>query len=688
MYQYDGKTKTWRVRYDYGHTSYYKKLIKEKIRIQKNLNSLEKQDKYSKKEWNNQQKQIGYITNKIYALQKKYSTPGKEVAIKTRRSKAVKTEWQAKFVNDHFKQAYAFEAEGDALPQPLKEILRGINEAPDRTHYIEELGYFYAAMGNFDVNVLKNLPYAQFLDQSDANVIWIKFLRIHENDIKNCAIDVSTDHEKVSLKGKTFIFTGSFVSYTTNEHHVNCLINIVKKQKIDGIIITGPWTKSIFLHKTVNSNEILDSVRKLVKLVPIYALRSNQEKIEFIPELKDLGITFVTTIEDEKNLFLNHKFSHTSTKDQFKKFKDFDTDKNLFVYTSYVGFETQLKKDKIVYLVGCGSSSVNTPRSRVWANSFDTQRFNSMKYDSTGGHILRFDKKSNVSVSTFHYNRILKGIMVDGQLYCPEIRKKQKCNFHILLSDIHVNYMNPIAFTGLLQYLEKYKKQIKSLSINGDFFDNAVLSHWDEHRIDEQIKNKKIMKSYLHEIALARNVLKEIVSKVNPQTKLIFKWGNHEINSIKKLLSKSLTHFLDTLLNLRLLLGLDDLGFEVIDGKKPFFIGDFAIMHGHEMSRPKARRIHGRKNISGHLHRCCIDNNGVCLPSLQESDSAEFMPYYRQNWANGWSVAHEFNNVIEKPQFILIHDKNKYYDFDTVVEIKKIIKIEIPKEISLTYKLD
>jgi len=675
----------WRVRWDYGHNSYYKRLLRDKLKLEKSLEKLDKKNN-TKNNLKNKElllKKLSFIIKEIDRLEKTY---GKPVNIKTRRSFDCRNKWQAEIVENLFKLAAEFEKKGEEVPSAILKEISELKDAPYRLDYLEEISFQLASICGFQPTIVQNYNYDIFLAQADINLDWLEEFNIKPEEIKKGALKLCVDLETIPLKNKTYIFTGSFVSHTTCDDYIKCLMQLAKDKKIDGIITAGPWVKYIFQHKTGTSNTVLESVRELASKVKIYALRSNLESPELIPYLKELGITFVSRIIDENNEFLPYQFSRISNKNQLSRFSDYSKPKNIFVYTSYVALETRLRKDKLRYLIGSGSASFNTPSSRIWANSYNTQFINSLKYDTIGGHILRFDREGEVYPTSFFYNKKSNSIFCSGKIYTKSRIKLGK--LHLVISDVHVAHMNNETFSTLISFIKKYKDRIASFSIDGDFFDNNLLSHWDDKQILNQIENKIKYKSFLHEIALAREVLLKFKSVLNPKTKLIFKLGNHDVNSLKKFVNKSLVHFLSNMLDLKNLLELEKLGFKVIGDKEPYQIGDVYLYHGHEITRNKARGNFSRKNVSGHWHRAKIDNNGVVLPTLQDTLNVDYMSYYKQEWSNGWAVLTEDNKgIVESPELILLKN-GKYNDFNGISRTSKKQNIQVPKEITLEYTLD
>jgi len=684
--------KTTRFRGTSGHNIYFNKLDKELSEITEEIDLLEKEEKPSKRELSTLKRLKSSLQRKIETLIRKCGQDHKETFnYCTRLSVQIEegtdlTEHQKNYAKKLFDEVKDYESQGLKVPKELDKKIETMKATPDYETHMDILTYYYASLCKFDERLLENIPYEMFLSQSDINITWLEFQDISREDvIDSTRIMLSMTHSDI-LKGKRYLFIGAFVSYTADVSFAECILKIVKENELDGIIVAGPWTKEIYLHKTFGKNVILNIVKKILKETDVIAIRANQEEVDFLPELRKLGVTFVNSLENDKNIFFGSKITNTSTKDQFTIYRDLDISKNMFCYTSYVGFETQLKQDQIIYRMGSGSASVNTPRSRFWSKTYTREVINSMKYDSTGGHLLTFDEESNVSVNSFHFNRVMDGVPLQGKFY-PVEGKSRKCRLAFLASDLHIQHMDMYCFTGFLYNLEKMKDSVDILYLNGDVFDNALLSHWDEKRIGEQIKNKIEFKSFLHEVARAREALRMIVSRVNPGTQLYFKWGNHEVNSLNKLKDKSLIHFLDNILNLEDLLGLEDLGFKTIDSRESFKLGDISMLHGHEMSPAQARRNFGRKNIRGHSHQCKIDNNGIVLPSMQRNDTADYMPYAVQNWSPGWAISSIVEGIIEKPELILMHDEKSYYDFEGRVHIDTPLEIVIPKKFLMSWDL-
>lgn len=679
----------YRARYDYGHTSYYKWLIKQAKKINKLIKELRlelAEDETDTRKIKGLLNELADINYDIELMEAEY---GKPVNIKTRRSFTSRHKWQAEEAEDLFKQAYEHEKEGTEVPRTLKRMINELQEAPTREDYLEELAYQYASVAGFHIEALDHYDYELYLSQADVNLKWLANFNIKNHEVKAKADAFCSNIDNLTLKNKKYIFTGSFISFTACEGYVYALKRMALENKVDGIICAGPWLKYIFLHKTGKAQKILDSVKELCANVPVYAIRSNKESAEMIPRLKELGIQFVRGIEDEKNMFVNHKFGNQSQKDQLTRWRDYDCNKNLFVPTTYPAIEPRLKGENVKYILGSGCSSYITPSARIWAHAYDSQSLNSEKYDRIGGHILRFNENSDVFPSTFHYNEKTKSILSSGLAYTKTRCAKGK--IHLLVSDAHLISVDKKAYSALLQFIIKNRDDIASLIFNGDFFSNSVLSHWNEKDIKKQIDMAKLYKSFLHEVARSRALIHEITNYTTDNGKRnirkIYKMGNHEINSFKKIKAKPLIHFLDNMLDLDPLLELSKLGFEIISSKKPYFVAGVPIIHGHEMSRLQANRILGYKTTVGHFHRGTVDNLGVILPTLEDKEDIDYIPFHKNAWTAGWGIITEYKGQAEKPELILVYD-NKFFNLEKIVEAKKMGDFSTPKQITITYNLE
>ena len=602
--------------------------------------------------------------------------------ITTRRTVCCIHLWQAKIIQKNFKEAARLEARGQKVPSSLLDV----ELAPDRESYLEELSYQMASICGFKPALLANLEYDLFIAQSSANTDWIYHMNIQEQEIKKLAVGFCTASTRISLKNKTIAFTGAVCGFTGDENYLKCLRKFCMQNKVDYLITAGPWIKTIFLHKSSSKTTIVKSLKDLLKEVKILAIRSNRDKPTHLAALKEIGIEFINMIEDEKNVFVGLTSTKSSSKNQLDRFDNDYTGKNIFFYTSFVGLKTQsLLGDGIRYLVGSGSSGYNTPSSRVWAHSYDTQLMHSKSRDSIGGHLIKFDSDKNPHITTFRYHTEEKALFFGGKAYYKNRSKTGK--LHVILSDFHAVSHHKASFTAFIRFLQKYKDKIASFSINGDFLDNMVLCHHNRGKILNQVELAKRDWDFLKEIAYTKECLEMIMENLPEDIRKVFKLGNHEINSINKFLQRDINHFLKSFLDIRVLLGLYEYGFEIIDEKTPYKIAETTVMHGHELQRAQARRILGKNNGHGHYHGVFIDSESMTFGGMQDPKSADFFPHNLISWSTGFSVATEVNGKSTLPQPVLITG-NTYADFDELHVIKRVMDVPVPEQITFNYSIE
>lgn len=648
-------TGMYRVRYNYGHEVYYRKLKKIKVPNER-------------------------VKAEISRLELTYQFPQ---TLKTRRSCNCVHEWQAREIEEIFKAAHDLEARGRTVPTSLLKF----DIAPDRSVYIDDLGYMMASICGFHDELIGKMNFDAFIAQSDANRHWLKMMIITPGEVEQCAAKYCTNQSEITLKGKRYLFTGAVAGFTGCEDYIYSLRNLALELKVDGIIASGEWVKTIFLHKKAGEDTtILPALKALAKSVPLIAIRSSRDHLDGLGPLKHLGIKFVTGIEDEKNVFTGMRLQKGSSRDQLTRYEDAHEGKNIFTYCTYVGLKTQaLKNGNIRYIIGSGSSGFNTPRARVWADAYDGQKFNSDANDSIGGHLLTFDKEGNVYPTTFRFHKQVRGIFFGGKVYKPNATKKGK--LHLLLSDFHASAHKKSAFAGFIQFIRDHRDELSSCIINGDFFDNLVLCHHNRGKMMPQIKLAQRDMDFLKEVAYAKSCLALIVKELSPKTKLIFKMGNHEVNSFKSFLNRDINHFLESMLDLTRLLGLEDLGFKVVDSKVHYEVAEIVLHHGHEMMRRTARKTFGPNSVRGHSHGCEIGPDGMTLAGMEDPNKTDYLPHPYSKWSVGYAVMTELDGQSVLPQPYLVTN-DRFADSGKIIELKKNIEIPLPKTIQFSYDLN
>ena len=380
---------SYRVRADFGLTPYRTKLFKTKELKEKKLSSLAKnkalpeKDKHImaselKAEITRAKKEIDIVEANMKA---KFGT----LDIKTRRSYNCVDIETAKKVEELFKQAKDEEVTRGFVSRDLEDRINEIvdvSSVDSRKHYLEEVANLCAKFVSYDERKLKYLNYKRFLSKAppQINQKAQDSLGITQEEVILLASKLCVYTEKITLKGKTYLFTGAFSIEDLNIGFIRSLGNLAKSLKVDGILLNGRWSKNNFDINTFNVAKIEKNIRSLTSKYKVIAIRTSIDDVNLVSFLKSLGVNFVNQIEDEKNLFLGYEFSNVPRKNQIAAYKDLDKEKNLFVHTSYVSLEQVVKKDTLVYIIGSGSSSINSPAAKIGSFIYNSDELKSSKY--------------------------------------------------------------------------------------------------------------------------------------------------------------------------------------------------------------------------------------------------------------------------------------------------------------------
>lgn len=141
----------------------------------------------------------------------------------------------------------------------------------------------------------------------------------------------------------------------------------------------------------------------------------------------------------------------------------------------------------------------------------------------------------------------------------------------LILSDLHFPYQNNMAVEVALDY-GKLKK-VDCILINGDLIDFANISRHDKDWRSRSIND---------EFESVRTFLKSL--RLNfPNTRIIYKHGNHDERWEKFLYVKAPEIFDVADFQLEVLLRLGELKIETVKDKRPIRLGKLTVLHGHEL---------------------------------------------------------------------------------------------------------
>lgn len=214
----------------------------------------------------------------------------------------------------------------------------------------------------------------------------------------------------------------------------------------------------------------------------------------------------------------------------------------------------------------------------------------------------------------------------------------------IVQPDTHVPVHDQAAVNAFKKFCSDYKPH---LYINlGDFLEMDPLSPHPPR----SLKPRRLVP----DMKEARDVLKEIVDACGPQCKFrYFIIGNHE-DWLDQYLCARVPELADGLeelgvsLNMRSLLGLDKLGFEVIDINKILRVGSANFIHGYYTPLHHAKKhldVFKDNIYYGHLHDVQV-HPGVSASGYHEAMSlgclrqleAEFMKGKPTNWVHAFGI--------------------------------------------------
>ena len=213
------------------------------------------------------------------------------------------------------------------------------------------------------------------------------------------------------------------------------------------------------------------------------------------------------------------------------------------------------------------------------------------------------------------------------------------CQRVLGLFDIHVPYHSIDALTAAIEF--GLDKRVDTIFIGGDLIDFYSLSSFE--------KDPR-RRSFREEIDAAKNVL-EVLRREFPDALMFYQLGNHE-ERFERYMRVKAPELLDMdQWRLSEILGCDQLGIEVIDGKRVAKLGQLNILHGHEFGRGgasssvnPARGLFNRANssaICGHHHQTSEhvepNLNGDLINTWSVGCLCELSPDYRpiNRWNHG-----------------------------------------------------
>ena len=210
----------------------------------------------------------------------------------------------------------------------------------------------------------------------------------------------------------------------------------------------------------------------------------------------------------------------------------------------------------------------------------------------------------------------------------------------LIISDLHFPYQDNKAITAALKY--GLKEKVTCILINGDLLDFAGISR---HERDWR------QRSVFEEFEAVRNFLKMLRDKF-PNTKIVFKEGNHDERWEKWLYVKAPELFDDPEYKLEVRLRLGELKIDIVKDRRPVKIGHLTILHGHEMAGTSGGVNPARSTfvktlesvLIGHFHKTSTHSETSMWGDLKVTESIGCLcgmnpQFMRINkWNNGFAI--------------------------------------------------
>jgi hypothetical protein len=227
-------------------------------------------------------------------------------------------------------------------------------------------------------------------------------------------------------------------------------------------------------------------------------------------------------------------------------------------------------------------------------------------------------------------------------------------------SDIHFPFYDKEALNASVRYLKKWG--IDCLLLNGDITDCYQLSSY--------LRDPR-QRSFKYELDLTRSYIQQL-RKMFPKIRIIYKIGNHE-ERYEKLILQRVPEFIDLeLFSMESVLGLKDLGVEVVGNKRVIRVGKLNIIHGHELQRGIAAPVNPARgfylkckaNVLGSHHHQTSEHfendlNGQVVGAWSTGCLCDLHPHYApvNKWNSGFATIENFGSDFKVQNLKIIKGK-------------------------------
>lgn len=141
----------------------------------------------------------------------------------------------------------------------------------------------------------------------------------------------------------------------------------------------------------------------------------------------------------------------------------------------------------------------------------------------------------------------------------------------LIISDLHFPYQNNEAISLALDYGKE--KKVDCILINGDLIDFATIS-----RHEKDWRSRNVIQEFE-----AVKVFFKTLRQHFPNTKIVYKYGNHDERYEKYLYAKAPEIFDMPEFQLEIILKLGELKIDIVKDKRPIILGKLTVLHGHEL---------------------------------------------------------------------------------------------------------
>lgn len=216
------------------------------------------------------------------------------------------------------------------------------------------------------------------------------------------------------------------------------------------------------------------------------------------------------------------------------------------------------------------------------------------------------------------------------ETYLPESRETEFVPFRIsssgdlrvlVLSDIHLPYHNLKALIATLE--EGRRQDCRMVILNGDTLDFHRLSRFQK---DPRARSAK------DEIAAANQLL-DAIDDLFPKARRIWKDGNHD-ERYDHYLAAHAEELFDVIKEhaaLPRLLELADRGWEHVGEKRPIYLGNLTLIHGHEYPTPVLGPVNAARGLF-------LRTKESAMVSHHHQTSEHTEPTIREKIITTWSI--------------------------------------------------